>query len=119
MDLPPEAIGGTYRYRICPIASDPPIIAGRLQEVTGEPIDSFPQAVLEQMPPPFRMSLSEIKLIGPKDEVTKALVAARERLAGRSVMWHTGGNLGMMPVELAYVYPPVEGTPSSDAPEVA
>lgn len=49
MDLPPEAIGGTYGYRICPIASDPPVIAGRLSEVTGEPINAFPLAVLEQM----------------------------------------------------------------------
>jgi hypothetical protein len=49
MDLPPEAIGGIYRYRICPVVSDTAVIAGRLAEVTGEPAGSFPQEVLTQM----------------------------------------------------------------------
>jgi hypothetical protein len=49
MDLPPEAIGGSYRYRICPVVSDPPVIAGRLAEVTGRRPEDFPQPVLEQM----------------------------------------------------------------------
>jgi hypothetical protein len=49
MDLVPEKIGGTYRYRICPIASDPPVIAGRLAEVTGRPESDFPDAVLKRM----------------------------------------------------------------------
>jgi len=49
MDLVPEAIGGTYRYRICPLASDPPVIAGRLAEVTGKPAGSFPDNVLKSM----------------------------------------------------------------------
>lgn len=49
MDLPPEAIGGTYRYRICPLVSDTAVIAGRLEEVCGRPAGDFPQAVLEQM----------------------------------------------------------------------
>lgn len=49
MDLAPEAIGGSYHYRICPIASDPGVIAGRLSEVTGEPAATFPDAVLRQM----------------------------------------------------------------------
>ncbi len=49
MDLPPEAIGGQYRYRICPVVSDPGVIAGRLAEVTGQSADSYPTAVLEQM----------------------------------------------------------------------
>lgn len=49
MDLMPEAIGGEYRYRICPVVSDPPVIAGRLAEVTGRPADEFPDAVLQQM----------------------------------------------------------------------
>lgn len=49
MDLPPEAIGGTYRYRICPLVSDTAVIAGRLQEVCGRPEGGFPQAVLKQM----------------------------------------------------------------------
>ncbi|WVM93996.1 hypothetical protein ULG90_09995 [Halopseudomonas pachastrellae] len=35
MDLIPEAIGGSYRYRICPVVSDSAVIAGHLAEVTG------------------------------------------------------------------------------------
>jgi hypothetical protein len=49
MDLVPEAIGGVYRYRICPVVSDSVVIAGRLAEVTGQPETSFPQQVLDQM----------------------------------------------------------------------
>jgi hypothetical protein len=49
LDLPPERIGGSYRYRICPVVSDPAVIAGRLAEVTGEAIDAFPLQQLEQM----------------------------------------------------------------------
>jgi len=49
MDLPPEAIGGQYRYRICPVVSDTAVIAGRLAEVTGQPAESFTDDVLKQM----------------------------------------------------------------------
>jgi hypothetical protein len=49
MDLIPEAIGGTYRYRICPVVSDAAVIAGRLAEVTGRRPEDFAQATLEQM----------------------------------------------------------------------
>ncbi|HTH98055.1 MAG TPA: hypothetical protein VL574_11615 [Stellaceae bacterium] len=49
MDLVPEAIGGVYRYRICPVISDPPVIAGRLAEVTGRPESDFPDEVLKRM----------------------------------------------------------------------
>jgi hypothetical protein len=49
MDLAPEAIGGKYGYRICPVAADPPVVAGRLAEVTGRPSDTFPENVLVQM----------------------------------------------------------------------
>lgn len=49
MDLPPQAIGGTYRYRICPVVSDPPVIAGRLAEVTGRRPEEFSHAVLVYM----------------------------------------------------------------------
>jgi hypothetical protein len=49
MDLVPEAIGGTYRYRICPVVSDAAVIAGRLGEVTGRRPEDYPQPVLEQM----------------------------------------------------------------------
>lgn len=49
MDLAPEVIGGSYGYRVCPVISDPPVLAGRLAEVTGQPAESFPNDVLEQM----------------------------------------------------------------------
>jgi hypothetical protein len=49
MDLVPEAIGGKYGFRICPVAADPAVVAGRLAEVTGRPADSFPEGVLTQM----------------------------------------------------------------------
>jgi HMGL-like len=49
MDLVPEAIGGTYRYRICPVVSDAAVIAGRLAEVTGRRPEDFAKATLEQM----------------------------------------------------------------------
>lgn len=49
MDLAPEAVGGEYRYRICPVVSDAAVIAGRLAEVTGRPASAFPNAVLERM----------------------------------------------------------------------
>lgn len=49
MDLAPEAIGGSYRYRICPVVSDPAVIAGRLAEVTGEPVGHFPDTLSKRM----------------------------------------------------------------------
>jgi hypothetical protein len=49
MDLPPERIGGRYGYRVCPVVSDRPVIAGRLAEVTGHPADSFADEVLDWM----------------------------------------------------------------------
>ena len=49
MDLIPEAIGGEYRYRICPVVSDTKVIAGRLAEIMERPAADFPEDVLEQM----------------------------------------------------------------------
>jgi hypothetical protein len=49
MDLVPETIGGKYGYRICPVAANEPVIAGRLAEVTGRPASTFPEPVLTQM----------------------------------------------------------------------
>ncbi|TCV91261.1 hypothetical protein EC912_1127 [Luteibacter rhizovicinus] len=49
MDLPPEAIGGTYGYRVCPVISDSPVLAGRLAEVTGKPPSIFGSDVTTQM----------------------------------------------------------------------
>jgi hypothetical protein len=49
MDLAPEAIGGRYGYRVCPLASDQVILANRLSEVTGVPPELFRQDVLTGM----------------------------------------------------------------------
>jgi len=49
MDLTPDRIGGTYGYRICPLAADPPVLRGRLIETTGKPPSQFPDAIMEEM----------------------------------------------------------------------
>lgn len=49
MDLVPEDIGGQYHYRICPLVSDAAVIAGRLAEVTNQPVEAFSGKVLAQM----------------------------------------------------------------------
>jgi len=49
MDLPPESLGGTYRYRVTPVATDRPALGNRLAEVTGRPIADFPGRVLDEM----------------------------------------------------------------------
>lgn len=49
MDLPPDRIGGEYGFRICPVVSDPPVIAGRLAEVTGRSPQEFPTPLLQNM----------------------------------------------------------------------
>ncbi|MBB3225532.1 hypothetical protein FHW69_000122 [Luteibacter sp. Sphag1AF] len=49
MDLPPGKIGGSYGYRVCPVVSDPPVIAGRLAEVMGHPATAFDDTVTRQM----------------------------------------------------------------------
>jgi hypothetical protein len=63
MDLPPEAIGGIYRYRICPVVSDPAVIAGRLAEVTGRPASDFPDEVTKRMVRLMRRDLRDGKRI--------------------------------------------------------
>lgn len=57
MDLVPETIGGTYRYRVCPVVSDPVVLAGRLAEVTGRAPEEIPRPVLERMVRLMRRSL--------------------------------------------------------------
>lgn len=49
MDLPAAAIGGVDGYRVGPLGSDAPILAGRLAEVTKRDPASFPHEVLVQM----------------------------------------------------------------------
>jgi hypothetical protein len=80
MDLPPERIGGRYGYRICPVVSDRPVIAGRLAAVTGAPAVSFPAAVLDQMIRLMRRDLrAGVRL--PYDEPTELLALYRRACA--------------------------------------
>lgn len=67
MDLVPEAIGGEYRYRICPVVSDPAVIAGRLAEVTGRLPETFSDEVLDQMIRLMRRDLRAGKRIAYDD----------------------------------------------------
>jgi hypothetical protein len=49
MDLPAKAIGGVDGYRVGPLGSDAPILAGRLAEVTKRAPETFDHDVLQQM----------------------------------------------------------------------
>ena len=77
MDLPPEAIGGAYRYRICPVVSDAAVIAGRLAEVTGQAAESFPEAVLNRMIRLMRRDLRAGKRIAYDEPVQLIQLFAR------------------------------------------
>jgi hypothetical protein len=80
MDLPPEAIGGSYRYRICPVVSDPAVIAGRLAEITGQDAAGFAPPVLETMVRLMRRDLRAGLRI-PYDEPEHLLALHRRALA--------------------------------------
>ena len=80
MDLPPERIGGRYGYRICPVVSDRPVIAGRLAEVTGHAAASFPDEVLDWMIRLMRRDLrAGLRL--PYDDAAELLALYRRALA--------------------------------------
>jgi hypothetical protein len=79
MDLPPEAVGGSYRYRICPIVSDPAVIAGRLAEVTGRDAAGFAAPMLESMVRLMRRDLRAGLRI-PYDEPEHLLALHRRAL---------------------------------------
>lgn len=49
MDLAPEMVGTNHTHRVCPVVSDPVIIAARLGEVFELPANNFPEEVLVQM----------------------------------------------------------------------
>jgi hypothetical protein len=82
MDLPPESIGGQYGYRVNPLAGDPVVIAGRLSEVTGQPPDTYPQAVCQQMVRLMRRDLRAGKRI-VYDEPENLLYLYRRALASQ------------------------------------
>lgn len=56
-DLLPDALGGAYSYRICPVVSDQPVLAHRLAEITGLPAQAYDAAVLDEMVRLMRESL--------------------------------------------------------------
>ena len=89
MDLAPQAIGGSYRYRVCPLASDPAIIAGRLAEVTGRPSTGFEAAVLEQMVRLMRRDLrAGLRVVYDEpDQLRLLLQRAQHDVAARSAKW--------------------------------
>jgi hypothetical protein len=57
MDLPPERIGGSYGYRVAPLAADTTVLAGRLQEIRVP--GPYAPAVLEKMIALMRQDLRE------------------------------------------------------------
>jgi hypothetical protein len=76
MDLPPESIGGSYGYRICPLAADAKVLAGRLAEVTGLPADTFPVPALDQMVRLMRRDLrAGRRIVYDEPEELRALYA--------------------------------------------
>ncbi|RTL55863.1 MAG: homocitrate synthase [Rhodocyclaceae bacterium] len=86
MDLAPEAIGGKYRYRICPVVSDTAIIAGRLAEVTGQAAESFPDAVLKQMIRLMRRDLrAGIRIVYDEPAQLKDLLARASALDSQDI----------------------------------
>jgi hypothetical protein len=82
MDLAPERIGGRYGFRVCPVVSDEPVIAGRLAEVTGKPVASFHKPVLQQMIRLMRRDLREGRRI-PYD-VPEELIKLYRRASEQS-----------------------------------
>lgn len=66
-DLTAASVGAVQQYRICPVVSDPPVIAGRLGQVLQRDPSSFDQDVLWQMRRLMRRSLREGNRI-PWDE---------------------------------------------------
>lgn len=80
MDLPPELIGGRYRYRICPVVSDSAVIAQRLAEVTGGAPDTFCSTVLEQMIRLMRRDLRAGHRIAYDDAAPLLELYARARI---------------------------------------
>lgn len=49
MDLPPERLGGRYRYRVSPLVSDKEPVRGRLAEVTGRSPEEYGDPVVDMM----------------------------------------------------------------------
>jgi hypothetical protein len=71
-------------------------------------------AVIRQMPP-FQTDRMEVKLIGPTEAVAKAITSIRDRSSGRGGTWYDGSSLGMLPIDTAYLYAPLNGSRSSGA----
>jgi hypothetical protein len=62
---------------------------------------------LKKMRLPFPLDTGDIKLLGASDSLAKAMAAVRDRESGGRGMWYNRGSLEMMPIDVAYIYPPV------------
>ena len=71
-------------------------------------------AVIRQMPQPFRLDSGEIKVIAPDGPTGKAILELHRQYPGRFPLWYRGSRLGDVNVEGAYIYPPVS-TPAAQA----
>jgi hypothetical protein len=83
MDLPPERLGGSYGYRVCPVVSDIEPIRGRLVEVTGRAPDAFDDEVVRTM---IRLMRRDLRANVRIDYDTPAqLVALHQRAVALNV----------------------------------
>jgi hypothetical protein len=85
MDLPPSTIGGKYGYRVVPVVSDPPVLAGRLAEVTSKSPGDFPCSVLVQMIRLMRQDQRAGKLIAYDEPGNLLALYERAKASDRAV----------------------------------
>jgi hypothetical protein len=72
MDLPPERIGGTYGYRVAPLAADTIVLAGRLEEIAVP--GPYAPRVLERMIFLMRQDLRDgLRLVYDEPDVLREL----------------------------------------------
>jgi hypothetical protein len=81
MDLVPEALGGEYKYRICPVVSDPEVLRGRLIEVLDGGPGAFPHETMIKMIRLMRQDLRSGKKIIYNDPEELVRLLDRARLA--------------------------------------
>jgi hypothetical protein len=86
MDLPPERIGGAYGYRITAVASDDPVISGRMQEVLGLSAEAISTELLDTMRRLMRRDLRRgIRLPYDEPDQLRDLYERARALLGESV----------------------------------
>ncbi|HYC03397.1 MAG TPA: hypothetical protein VED40_08905 [Azospirillaceae bacterium] len=75
MDVPPEAIGTSYGYRIAPVSSDVPVIQGRVREALG--VQDLSEATARRMIELMRLDMRAGKRIRYDDPRHLAELLAR------------------------------------------